>query len=34
MGLQEKHRDSIETPYFNFSIQAQRPYNCDEKDPK
>ena len=32
MGSQEKHRDSIETPYFNFSTQTQRPYNCEEKD--
>ena len=32
MGSQEKHRDSIETPYFNFSIQTQRPYNSEEKD--
>ena len=32
MGSQEKHRDSIETPYFNFSIQTQRNYNCEEKD--
>ena len=42
MGSQEKHRDSIETPYFNFSIQTQRPYSEEkeaeevsaEKDPK
>lgn len=32
MGSQEKHRDSIETPYFNSSIQTQRPYNWEEKD--
>ena len=32
LGSQEKHRDTIETPYFNFSIQTQRPYNCEEKD--
>ena len=32
MGSQENHRDSIETPYFNFSIQTQRPYNSEEKE--
>ena len=32
MGSQEKHRDSIETPYFNFSIQTQQPYNSEEKE--
>ena len=32
MGSEEKYRDSIVTPYFNFSIQTQRPYNCEEND--